>query len=103
MSNVMRWRYGDASPVTMPVSSTDAVEIGDLVYLLSGVAAIFLENRSVLFRKRIIDVLVKNLLLPAGRANRNQGQHGEAVHSVAVRQQDGHGGASGRTTVRRRS
>ena len=38
MANVMRWRYGDTSPVTMPTSSTDQVEIGDLVYLLSGIA-----------------------------------------------------------------
>ena len=38
MANVMRWRYGDTSPVTMPVASTDQVEIGDLVYLLSGIA-----------------------------------------------------------------
>ena len=38
MSNVMRWRYGDTSPVTMPVASADPVEIGDLVYLESDVA-----------------------------------------------------------------
>ena len=38
MANVMRWRYGDTSPVTMPVASADQIEIGDLVYLNSGVA-----------------------------------------------------------------
>ncbi|MCG8587517.1 MAG: DUF2190 family protein [Pirellulales bacterium] len=38
MANVMRWRYGDTNPVTMPVDSADAVEIGDLMYLASGVA-----------------------------------------------------------------
>ena len=38
MANVMRWRYGDTNPVTMPVATADPVEIGDLVYLLSGEA-----------------------------------------------------------------
>lgn len=38
MANVMRWRYGDTNPVTMPVDSADVIEIGDVVYLSSGVA-----------------------------------------------------------------
>jgi hypothetical protein len=29
----MRWRYGDTSPVTLPVDSATVIEIGDLVYL----------------------------------------------------------------------
>lgn len=38
MGNSMRWRYGDANPVTAPTSSADAIEIGDLLYQASGVA-----------------------------------------------------------------
>jgi len=33
MSDVMRWRYGDTNPVTVPVDSATVIEIGDLVYL----------------------------------------------------------------------
>lgn len=33
MANTMRWRYGDTSPVMLPVDSTTVVEIGDLIYL----------------------------------------------------------------------
>ncbi|WP_442483996.1 hypothetical protein [Aeoliella sp. SH292] len=33
MANQMRWRYGDTSPVMLPVDSATVVEIGDLVYL----------------------------------------------------------------------
>ena len=33
MANTMRWRYGDTSPVMLPVDSTTVLEIGDLVYL----------------------------------------------------------------------
>ena len=33
MANTMRWRYGDTSPVMMPVDSATVIEIGDLVYL----------------------------------------------------------------------
>ncbi|HVU87343.1 MAG TPA: hypothetical protein VHD36_08475 [Pirellulales bacterium] len=33
MANVMRWRYGDTSPVMQPVQSATAIEIGDLLYL----------------------------------------------------------------------
>jgi hypothetical protein len=29
----MRWRYGDTSPVLLPVESATVIEIGDLVYL----------------------------------------------------------------------
>jgi hypothetical protein len=29
----MRWRYGDTSPVMLPVDATTVIEIGDLVYL----------------------------------------------------------------------
>jgi len=29
----MRWRYGDTSPVMLPVDSTTVIEIGDLLYL----------------------------------------------------------------------
>jgi len=29
----MRWRYGDTSPVMLPVDSATVIEIGDLVYL----------------------------------------------------------------------
>jgi len=29
----MRWRYGDTSPVTLPVDSATVVEVGDLVFL----------------------------------------------------------------------
>jgi hypothetical protein len=33
MSNTMRWRYGDTSPVQMPVDSATVIEIGDMLYL----------------------------------------------------------------------
>ena len=33
MSNTMRWRYGDTSPVMLPVDSATVIEIGDMVYL----------------------------------------------------------------------
>jgi hypothetical protein len=33
MANQMRWRYGDTSPVMLPVDSATVIEIGDLVYL----------------------------------------------------------------------
>ena len=33
MANTMRWRYGDTSPVVLPVDSDVEIEIGDLVYL----------------------------------------------------------------------
>jgi hypothetical protein len=33
MSDVMRWRYGETSPVVLPVDSATVIEIGDLVYL----------------------------------------------------------------------
>jgi hypothetical protein len=33
MANTMRWRYGDTSPVIMPVESATVIEIGDLVFL----------------------------------------------------------------------
>lgn len=33
MANTMRWRYGDTSPVMLPVDSATVIEIGDLVYL----------------------------------------------------------------------
>ncbi len=33
MADVMRWRYGDTSPVSAPVDSATVIEIGDLVYL----------------------------------------------------------------------
>ena len=36
MANVMRWRYGETSPVIMPVQSATVIEIGDLVYQSSG-------------------------------------------------------------------
>jgi hypothetical protein len=29
----MRWRYGDTSPVMLPVDATTVIEIGDLIYL----------------------------------------------------------------------
>jgi hypothetical protein len=29
----MRWRYGDTSPVLLPVDSATVIEIGDMVYL----------------------------------------------------------------------
>jgi hypothetical protein len=29
----MRWRYGDTSPVLLPVDSATVIEIGDIVYL----------------------------------------------------------------------
>jgi len=33
MANTMRWRYGDTSPIVLPIDSDYAVEIGDLMYL----------------------------------------------------------------------
>lgn len=33
MANTMRWRYGDTSPVMLPVDATTVIEIGDLVFL----------------------------------------------------------------------
>lgn len=33
MANTMRWRYGDTSPVMLPVDSATVIEIGDLVLL----------------------------------------------------------------------
>ena len=33
MSDNMRWRYGDTSPVVLAVDSATVIEIGDLVYL----------------------------------------------------------------------
>lgn len=33
MANTMRWRYGDTSPVMLPVDSATVIEIGDIVYL----------------------------------------------------------------------
>ena len=33
MSDCMRWRYGETSPVVLPVDSATVIEIGDLVYL----------------------------------------------------------------------
>jgi len=33
VANTMRWRYGDTSPVMLPVDATTVLEIGDLVYL----------------------------------------------------------------------
>jgi hypothetical protein len=37
MANAMRWRYGDTNPVMVPVMDATIVEIGDLIYLVSGV------------------------------------------------------------------
>jgi hypothetical protein len=33
MSNTMRWRYGDTSPVQLAVDSATVIEIGDMLYL----------------------------------------------------------------------
>lgn len=33
MANVMRWRYGDTSPVMMAVDADTVIEIGDLLWL----------------------------------------------------------------------
>ncbi|MEX2142485.1 MAG: capsid cement protein [Pirellulales bacterium] len=33
MSDILRWRYGDTSPIVLPVDSATVIEIGDLVYL----------------------------------------------------------------------
>jgi hypothetical protein len=33
MADVMRWRYGDTTPVVLPVDSATVIEIGDLVWL----------------------------------------------------------------------
>jgi hypothetical protein len=33
MANTMRWRYGETSPVMLPVDSATVIEIGDLLYL----------------------------------------------------------------------
>ncbi|MAT73057.1 MAG: hypothetical protein CMJ58_26535 [Planctomycetaceae bacterium] len=38
MANNMRWRYGDTNPVTLPVATDEAIDIGDLVYVASGAA-----------------------------------------------------------------
>jgi len=38
MANTMRWRYGDTSPVMLPVEEATVIEIGDLVYQVSGAA-----------------------------------------------------------------
>ncbi|HEY1598330.1 MAG TPA: hypothetical protein VGG64_01920 [Pirellulales bacterium] len=32
MADVMRWRYGETSPVILPVQSGTVIEIGDLLY-----------------------------------------------------------------------
>lgn len=32
MASTMRWRYGDTSPVMVPVDAATVIEIGDLVY-----------------------------------------------------------------------
>lgn len=37
MANTMRWRYGDTNPVTLPVATATDVEIGDLIYMDTGV------------------------------------------------------------------
>jgi hypothetical protein len=39
MANTMRWRYGETSPVMMPVDSEATVEIGDLLFLAGGEVA----------------------------------------------------------------
>lgn len=33
MANTMRWRYGETSPVMLPVDSATVIEIGDMLYL----------------------------------------------------------------------
>ena len=33
MANIMRWRYGETNPVTLPVDSATDIEIGDMVLL----------------------------------------------------------------------
>ena len=33
MANIMRWRYGETNPVTLPVDSATAIEIGDMLKL----------------------------------------------------------------------
>ena len=33
MANIMRWRYGETNPVTLPVDSATDIEIGDLIRL----------------------------------------------------------------------
>jgi hypothetical protein len=38
MANKMRWRYGDTNPVMLPVAAATVIEIGDLVYQVSGAA-----------------------------------------------------------------
>ncbi len=38
MSDTMRWRYGETSPVMLAIDSATVVEIGDLIYLDSGKA-----------------------------------------------------------------
>jgi len=38
MANIMRWRYGDTNPVTLPVLVGIVIEIGDLIYLNNGSA-----------------------------------------------------------------
>ena len=32
MASTMRWRYGDTSPVMMPVDAATVIEIGDLLF-----------------------------------------------------------------------
>ena len=38
MANKMRWRYGDTKPVTLATDPEHVIEIGDLVYMESGMA-----------------------------------------------------------------
>ena len=38
MANTMRWRYGETNPVVLPVNAATVIEIGDLVYLDTGLA-----------------------------------------------------------------
>ncbi len=33
MANIMRWRYGERNPVTLPVDSATDIEIGDMIWL----------------------------------------------------------------------
>ena len=33
MANIMRWRYGDTSPIHIPAQKNRSVEIGDLIIL----------------------------------------------------------------------
>jgi hypothetical protein len=36
MSSTMRWRYGETNPIVLPVASATVIEIGDLVYVDTG-------------------------------------------------------------------